>query len=264
VVVADDDVYGDYGAPHAFIYSVDSGADYVYAAGDGANSLLYDPVTAVISPIMPSQLTRQVLYARPDYVFVHDRVATLDPTTSKKLRWHFLAPPVVNGNAFVETVGASSLFGRIFPSVSAGTTQSTIDVATLLAAGGDTTSPLYRVDTQDAPAVAAVRYVTALEVAPASQTAMSATAAMQNLEGGMEGAQIGDRVALFAKSNAVVTGPISYTISGSSATHHLVDLPPVTTYQILVGGAAQGSATSSAQGVLRFQTTGGSSILIHP
>src|SRR5205807_423733 len=61
-----------------------------------------------------SELTRQVVYLRPDYVLVYDRVTTVKDVYDKQLRWHFNQLPVLDGNAFTETVGGSRLFAQTF------------------------------------------------------------------------------------------------------------------------------------------------------
>src|SRR5262249_36148363 len=98
------------GTPGVTVNAVESADDHVSLSGD--YHAAYSPSTHEGSGGPTSELTRQVVYLRPDYVVVHDRVTTRKADYVKQLRWHFLNAPTVHGNAFVETSGNSKLFGQ--------------------------------------------------------------------------------------------------------------------------------------------------------
>ncbi|HEX9082042.1 MAG TPA: hypothetical protein VF768_07165, partial [Holophagaceae bacterium] len=127
------------GTPGCALQAYESAPDHVYAAGD-YRAAFYSP--AGKNPA--TELTRQVVYVRPDYVFVHDRAGTVNAAFPKLLRWHFPNAPTVSApetaNAdgsgaiwtapvvFSETTGASRLFGLAY-----GTAKGTAGILPLIA-----------------------------------------------------------------------------------------------------------------------------------
>jgi hypothetical protein len=66
---------------------------------------------------------------------------------------------------------------------------------------------------------------------------------------------MGTNVVLFGADTVLnpFTGPLSYTVTGSSPINHLVtDLPPNRPCQVSAGGLPLGTITTSAQGTLLF------------
>ena len=236
-----------YGTPGVVTTAYEATASDVYVAGDykAAYSLNTDPGGGGSA----TQLTRQMVYLRPNLIVVHDRVGTLKPTYAKQLRWNFQNAPTVNGNSFVETAGSSKLFGMTFSSSALTTAEQpyTLDGANL-----------YQIITQNANPALNVTYTTAFETAPSSAGAMVATTQVQSTDGRMEGVQMANQVVLFGTSGAVdmSSGPIAYTVNGTAPVSNLLtDLTPGQSYLVLVNGAAVGTFAASSQGTLTFTTT---------
>ena len=198
-------------------------------------------------------MTRQVVYLRPDLIVVHDRVTTTKDTYLKQLQWHFLNTPTVNGNSWVESVGSSKLFGQTFSTQALTTTVQAVTV------GNATVS---QVATKNANPTTKVRYITALQTAPSSTTAMVDSQQVVSADGRMEGVQMGNQVVLFGTDGAVdPANPINYSVAGSGTVDHLLtDMQPGRTYQLKVNGVAVGPVHASSQGTLSFSTPGGATI----
>jgi PKD repeat protein len=241
-----------FGTPGCRILNFESTNGYVYAGGDYAASygLNFTPGIGTAT-----QLTRQIVYLRPDYIVVHDRAATKSTNDLKQLRWHFLNDPVFNAssNSWVATNGASKLFGQTFSRSSLLSSNAAVNCP------DDPSGALvYRVATWNAIKATNVTYVTALQSAPSTTAGMVGTGFIHSTDNRVEGVQMGTNVVLFG-SDAVLnpfTGTLSYTVSGSSPIRHLVtDLPPSRACQVSAGGVSLGTITSSAQGTLSFTNT---------
>jgi hypothetical protein len=193
-------------------------------------------------------LTRQVVYLRPDYVVVYDRVTTTKDTYTKQLRWTFTNTPTVSGNSFVETVGSSKLFGQTFSTVP----LTTVETPTVV---GNAT--VQQVITQNASTTGSVRYVTAFQIAPSSTATMVSSKQILSTDSRMEGVQMGDQVVLFGRNGDVdLTTPVSYQISGSGAVQQLLtNLKAGQTYRVLANGVPVTTVTASSQGTISFSTT---------
>ena len=111
-------------------------------------------------------------------------------------------------------------------------------------------SGVYRIATNNTTAAASVRYVTALEVAPSTAAAMSATTHLVSGDGRMEGIMLGDIVALFPKNSTLnpFSGMISYSFTAAaSATHYLTGLAPNRSYTVTLDGGTPATVEASAQ-----------------
>jgi PKD repeat protein len=236
-----------YGNPGVTVTAYEAASNYVYMGGDytaAYNSPSWS--TPVTNPA--TQLTRQVVYLRPDLVIVYDRATTVQASFTKRLQWNFLNTPTVSGNAFVETVGQSRLFGQTFSTVPLTTTVTPVSV------GGATVQEVW---TQNASPTASVQYVTAFQVASATTAAMVSTQQVVSSDGRMQGVQAGNQVVLFGVHGAVSpTAPVTYQVNGSgSLSHLLVDLQAGQHYQVTANGGLVATLTASAQGTLSFTTT---------
>ena len=78
-----------YGTPGVFITSHEETAPYVYIAGDYHNA--YSRNSNPDGGGSCSELTRDILYVRPNSIFVYDRATTIKSTYPKQLQWHVLA-----------------------------------------------------------------------------------------------------------------------------------------------------------------------------
>src|SRR5262249_5297087 len=168
---------------------------------------------------------------------------TLKPDYVKQARWHFLNAPTVSGNSWVETVGASRLFGQTFSTAPLTTSLAPVQL------GGVT---VQEVITQNASPTASLRYVTAFQVATAATSSMVPTQQVLSSDGQMEGTQMADQVVLFGRNGAVSpVVPVTYQVSGTTPLHHLLtDLKPGQVYHVRVNGAAVATVTASSQGTV--------------
>ncbi|MFM7149229.1 MAG: hypothetical protein ACKO23_05260, partial [Gemmataceae bacterium] len=243
-----------YGNPGVVIKAYEAASDYVYVDGDYRAAYNPDPDSGAINPV--TELTRQVVFLRPDYVIVYDRVATRKESYAKQLRWHFLSAPTVTGNAFVEKRGQSKLFGQTFSTVPLSTTLSTVFVPT-----SNTPVPISRLVTKNTAQTASVRYVTAFQVADASKVASDPMLHVQSSDKRLEGVQVGDQMVLFGRDGTVDLGtPTTYQVSASGTVQNLITyLSPGLAYQVTVDGGPPMVVTSTSQGTLRFAITSGGS-----
>jgi hypothetical protein len=241
-----------YGSPGVVVNAYEAADNHLYISGDYRAA--YSPDFAPGSGGPASELTRQVVYLRPDFVVVYDRVTTLKAGYAKQLRWHFANAPVVQGNTFVETAGGSKLFGASFSSVPLTTTLAKVAIDGDTGGGGLT--QVERVTTQNAAPTASVRYVTAFQIAPASTPQMVATERLTSTDGRMEGVRMADQVVLFGRQGAVdPSSAVAYQLPGGTFHNLLTDLQPGRSYQVTVNGVVA-TVTASTQGTLTFTTTG--------
>jgi hypothetical protein len=236
-----------YGDPGVVVNAYQAGPNFIYVSGDyhAAYSTPDDPGGGGST----TELTRQVVYLRPDFVVVYDRATTVKDDYPKLLQWHFLDDPTVVGNAFVETQGQSKLFGQTFSSVPLTTTLATVTV------GNADVSELV---TQNALPTASVRYVTALQIAPSTTPAMVSTLPVVSTDARLEGVQMGGQVVLFGRNGDVdLTTPVTYLVTATGSVQHLLtNLQAGKTYQVTVNGIPAATLAASAQGTITFSTSG--------
>ena len=246
-----------YGTPGIRLLAYQAEPDFVYLAGDYRAAYSTNRRPGDGGPAQ--ELTRQVVYWRPNYVFVHDRVRTAKASYAKQQRWHFLRPPTVSENSFEALSGSSRLFGCTFASVPIATTVTAVK-------SGDAT--VQQLITQNTAPVAAVRYTTAFEVAAAGVPARAVTQQVTDEAGGLEGVQVGACVVLFGTTGLVDRQTVlRYQLHGSGTIRQLVvDLPPDQVYRLEVNGLAAGKFAASRQGVLAFTTErdGAQTIALRP
>jgi hypothetical protein len=237
-----------YGSPGVSVTAYEASGNHVYMAGNYAAAYSTEANPGGGGPV--SALTREMVYLRPNYVVVYDRVTTLQAAYYKSQQWNFLNTPTVNGNSFVESVGSSKLFGQAFSTTPLSLTEQSVLV------GSDTT-PFQELEIQPATSTASVNFVTALQTAPSTTTSMDATEHVLSTDGRMEGTQIGSQLVLFGVAATAVnlTTPVTYSVSGSSSVSNLlVDLQAGGVYQIVANGTTLGNVTASSQGTISFTT----------
>jgi hypothetical protein len=246
-----------YGTPGVSLTAFDASSGFVYTGGNyrAAYSTANDP--GGDGPA--TNLTRQVVYLRPNLVIVHDRVATLKPTYLKQLRWNFLGPTTVSGDSFVEQVGSSKLFGETFSNQPLTTTVTAYNnkkdaQGEIIDPVGYDPRPFFEVATNNTKPSLAVNYTTAFQTAAKTATSMVATTSVKSADGRMEGVEIGGQLVLFGANGTLPASvsAISVTVAGAAPSSAiLVDLQPGKTYQITVNGAVH-SLKADTQGVVSF------------
>ena len=221
----------------------EDGRNFVYVSGDYTEA--YSSNHSPGNGGSASELRRSVFYVRPDYVVVHDRVATKKSQYTKHLRWHAHDAPAVDGNSWVIGRGKSRLFGATYASVPLVTTWSLVTALK---------PNFYQIVTRNAEPVSRVRYVTALQTAPASTPGMVATSRVSSSGGGLEGVLMGDVIVLFGDAKGLAD-PETYAFTHAGPlTHYIAGLPPNRRYTL--SGAVSGQVTTSSAGVLAFKSTG--------
>lgn len=235
--------------PGVTINAYEAANNYTYISGNLTASYNNKPGSLIANPV--SSLTREVVYLRPNYVIVYDRVSTLQASYTKEQQWNFLNAPTVSGNSFVESVGSSKLFGQTFSSVP-------LSLSVQSQVAGSAT--IQQLEIQNATPTSSVNYLTAFQVAPSTTTTMDATNHILTTDGRMEGTQMGNQLVLFgvAAGSVDLTTPVTYNLSGSnSVSNLLVDLQAGGIYQIKVDGTNIGNVTASSQGTVSFTTAAG-------
>ena len=102
-----------YGTPGVFITSHEETAPYVYIAGDYHNA--YSRSSNPDGGGSCSELTRDILYVRPNSIFVYDRATTIKSTYPKQLQWHVLACARCRGQHVGRYLGREQAFrGYLF------------------------------------------------------------------------------------------------------------------------------------------------------
>lgn len=92
-----------------FIQDYEPAADHLYVAGDYRGAF-FTPQYGRVGDNSATELTRQVVYVRPDYVFVHDRAGTRVANYPKILRWHFPNLPTVSAPSSANPDGSSAVW----------------------------------------------------------------------------------------------------------------------------------------------------------
>ena len=243
-----------YGTPGVVVTAQEGNNNFAYIAGDCTAAYNNAPGSTPANPV--TGWTREVVYIRPDYVVVYDRVATLKDSYIKEQQWNFLNAPTVNGNTFVESVGSSKLFGATF---------STTPLSLTVQATPAGSVTIQQLEIQNASPTLSVNYLTAFQVAPSTTASMDATAHVLTTDGRMEGTQIGNQLVLFGVTAGTVdlTTAVTYSLSGSSSVNNmLMDLKAGGVYQVVALGTnginlSTQTVTADSQGVLSFATPTG-------
>ena len=235
-----------YGTPGVVVKAYEATKDHTYIYGDYR--------AAYSGPKRPGdggpakELTRQVVYVRPDFIFVFDRVVTIKDTYAKQQRWHFLHAPTVDGTSFTATVGNSHLFGTTFSTVPLKAESESVKAGRV---------KVNRLIIQNAEPSSGVRYVTTFQVASGADPQVANARHVQSNDGLMEGAQLGDCLVLFGRDGDRKSDQaFSYMIKSRNAVNHLIaNLTPGGRYSVKTDGSEVTSVTASAQGTVSFTTS---------
>src|SRR5262249_53468684 len=110
-----------YGDPGVFLNAYEANKEYVYASGDYRAAYSSEKAPGQGGPA--TELTRQLVYIRRDYIVVYDRAATLKAEYPKILQWHTRGgEAAIKDNSFVLSAGSSKLFGQTFSTLALKTT----------------------------------------------------------------------------------------------------------------------------------------------
>jgi hypothetical protein len=242
-----------YGNPGVVINAYETTSSYVYEYGN--YYVAYSKNTDPGDGGSVSYLTRQIVYLKPDYVVVYDRVTTIKASYPKQARWHFLNAPTIKGNQFTVAKGSSKLFGAVFSSASLGLSSGTVKV------GG---AKIQQLVVQNQKQSANADYITAFQVAPSTTNQMVSTTRVATTDGRMEGVLMDSQVVLFGvNGNVDLTTPVTYSISASGTIKHLLtNLVAGHKYTVTFNGKTLATVTASSQGTASFSTSGSGSITV--
>jgi hypothetical protein len=234
-----------YGSPGVAVDAYEAAKGYVYVSGDYHAAYSLNTKQGAGGPAR--ELTRQMVYVRPNYVFVYDRVTTVKASYAKQQRWHFLHVPDVADTAFTAGAGQSKLFGRTFAAFPLKATHAPVKVGS---------ATVHQLIIENARPVPKLRYVSVLQVAAFTTRDMAAARHVRTGDSRMEGAQLGDHLVLFGSEGPVDLGkPVTYELTGKGKVHHLlVNLPAGKNCRIKVDGKAGEAVTASPQGTIAFTT----------
>jgi hypothetical protein len=234
-----------YGTPGVVVTAYRVEPESVYLGGD--YHAAYSPPSKPGSGGPAQELTRQVVYLRPNYVVVYDRAVTVKENYGKDLRWHFLKQPTVTGNGFEVTNGNSKLFGKTFASVPLTSSAAPTKV-------GEAT--VHQLRTHAEKPQKSVHFVSVFQVAAGTVPSMAPAQHLTDAGSQMEGAQIGDEIVLFGRTGQVgANAVVRFKASGKAALRHImVDLRPGRAYQVKVDGKPAMRVTATPQGTIAFKT----------
>jgi hypothetical protein len=236
--------YGEKAGP--IINAYEAGKGHVYIAGDYHAAYSHNSKPGAGGPAR--ELTRQVVYIRPDYLFVYDRVTTVKASYAKQQRWHFLYAPDVTDTAFVAGAGKSKLFGRTFAAIPLKATHAPVKVGS---------GTVHQLVIENAKPVQKLRYVSVLQVASSAAKSMANAEHIRTGDSRMEGARLGGHVVLFGVDGTVdLKKPVTYELNGKGTVNHLlVNLPAGQKCMVKADGKAIAVVTVTPQGTLAFTTS---------
>jgi hypothetical protein len=199
-------------------------------------------------------------------VVVYDRATSKTPVASgthypKQVTWHTLGVPAVTGNNWTASKGASTLFAQIYTDSTFTTASGLVStspppgVGTLGYGPGGIYVSFIRTTCSNADTA---KILTVFQSAPSSTVTMDASARVTSADGQLDGVLIGGFLGLFGTAPPVsFTSAVSYTFtvtSGLTVRHVVANVPA--SRSCTLSGAATGTVSASANGVLTFTTTG--------
>jgi hypothetical protein len=233
------------------------------------------------SPV--SSLSRQVVYVRPSQFVVYDRSTVCDASLDQYLAFHFPASPTevakpAAGLHRFDVTASSTFAGSMTTILPANAAITHTDA--IISTGDPKIDPfilgkVWRTEIRPTDAAAATRkWMTVFDLAPSSSQVASATGVTINsgpAVGVILQSSTGNAVVISgtAAAGTAITGTLSYVVPANQTRHVITDLAPSTAYAISVavsGGnqtvsIAQGAgSTTSANGVLTFQTSAGGQV----
>jgi hypothetical protein len=177
-----------FGSPGVVVQEQESKAEYDYISGDFKAAYSHNQKPGAGGSV--PELTRQVVYLRPNWVVVYDRVTTVKEGYPKQQRWHTLNAPTVDGHKFSICQNQSKLFGEAFSSNTLSLTNSRTLVGN---------KPIYQILIQNANALKSVTYLTVFEVTSSAKLAMDPARFSTSSDGNWDEIYIGTAKLAFSK-----------------------------------------------------------------
>jgi Heparinase II/III-like protein len=221
---------------------------YTYVVGDATKAYSSSRLTGYI---------RKVVYAKPDYFLIVDRVAV--PTTSFPIRWMHQAEsaPVINGLDVTVTNGGGKLQQRTLLPADAVVTNYTVFAGDSGYGGGN-----YRTEVVPGTRRLQETFVHVLWATSSGASQAIDARLVRSQSGSLVGAQFGSHIALVSESTQPQTTEV-YTATGTASIDHMIaDLVPSGRYDVLRNGAALVTVVASTSGVLSFASPGGGTFTV--
>lgn len=226
-----------------------SNGNYYYGATDGSGTYFSSFGTGDASNVNLAQ--REVLWLKPDLIWVYDRAETVSDASFKKWNVNTQTLPAISGNLATETTdGGQKVF---ISSLQPGTSSWTATSVT--PPGG---APVNALLTDTASSGTPVRMLHTIERKDSGSPSFTVSvfsASGDSFEGGV----VGTTIVMFKHTRGTFTG-VTYPAS-SATTHYVTDLAPNTAY-VITGPGTPGGATSDSAGVLTFAASGTGNITI--
>lgn len=192
---------------------------------------------------------REVLWLKPDQIFIYDRANTKSSTSFKNFYMDLQTSPAINGNqAIMTSTKGQKLFVTVLLPSSPSLSASALDaqhepgapVTTLLMSKGGTASVtrmLHLIEGKDSVGVA-------------SATSLVQSSAGTNFDGGV----MGSNIVMFRRTLTDTFTSTTYAASGATK-HYITGLAPNATYTIS-GAGTPASTTADSGGVIIFAAAG--------
>ena len=242
------------GISSSLVLAKSSSATYYYGQTDASGSYNTSQNTCqwctAAANVNLSQ--REILWIKPDVIFVYDRAETTSTTSFKRWNMDLQLQPTIAGNvASMTSTGNQKLF---VTSLLSGTlTTSILDLS------HEPGAPVTYLLKDTAPTAASVRMLHIVEGKDAG-TATAATLVQSTAGTNFDGGVIGTTVVMFKKTLTDTFASTTYAASGGT-TQYVTGLAPSTSYAIAGPGTPAGASTDSA-GLLTFAATGTGNITL--
>jgi uncharacterized protein YjdB len=196
---------------------------------------------------------REVVWLKPDQIFIYDRAETTQNTTFKNFVLDLQTAPAISGNvATMTSTNGQELFVTSLLPGNSSLSTSALDLS------HEPGAPVTALLTDTASTAASVRMLHTIE-GKSSGSATSAALVESTSGTAFDGGLLGSTLVMFMHSRGSFSS-VTYPASGGT-TQYVADLNPNTTYTIS-GSGAPTSGTSDSAGLLTFNAAGTGSITI--
>ncbi|MGQ9609145.1 MAG: DNRLRE domain-containing protein [bacterium] len=219
------------------IISLEDNGHYTYIKGDATDS--YNTSKNYIV----EKFTREIIFLRPDYIFIFDKVKTLQPVINT-WRIHTSTTPQVNGSKSIINNGRGSLFlNTLLPELA----KITVGESTY-----NNTRIAWKLDVENSIPQDLTFFLHAMYTTDDSVSSPPSIAKIQGDT--MVGAQIADSLVLFSSTDSVIN-EVSYIVNNNGLIKNILcNMLPNIPYTIFKDGNAIQTVISSENGILTFDT----------
>jgi hypothetical protein len=201
---------------------------------------------------------REVLWLKPDQIWVYDRTAQAIPTGFQNWYLDLETEPTISGNlaTMTSTYGGQKLYvTSLLPGTSALTTGALTKVGIQ-----EANSPMNYLLEDTAVPAATNRMLHTLEGKDSGRAASSTNLVKSSAGTNFDGGVIGSTLVMFKRTLTDAFSSTTYPASGATR-QYVTGLAPNRTYNISAMGAPA-SATTDSGGVLTFSATGAGNVTV--